>query len=181
MMRGRLIKPKPSGRRRGGTGFTMLELAIVLVIVSALAAILFDRAQANLESAERMVMERQARDIGSALNYQVAKLVGFNQQRELDRLANANPVEWLPSKPANYLGEFGATPQGKEVAGNWFFDIETRELVYIVRRGDRFVADASGRKHVRYSVLLVTGSTNSAGTREITGARFQPVVPYVWN
>jgi general secretion pathway protein G len=159
----------------------MLEFAIVLVIVSALVAILLDRAQANLESAERMVMERQAREIGSALNYQVAKLVGLNQQRELDRLAKTNPVDWLPSKPSNYLGEFSATPQGKDVPGNWFFDTETRELVYVVHRGERFVPDASGRKHVRYSVLLVTGPATSTNGRQITGVQFQPVVTYVWN
>lgn len=42
----------------------------------------------------------------------------------------------LTIKPPNYVGEVTNLVTADTVAGNWLFNQETRELVYVLRRGD---------------------------------------------
>jgi len=162
-----------------GRGFTLLELAIVIGIVSVLAAFFLDRALDSLEAAERMAMETQARAIGSALQLKMAAMITGGQGRDIAKLARGNPVDLLLTKPANYLGERKGAPPEERDAGNWYYDLDSGELVYLVRRGDRFAADSTGRKEVRYRVQVVHDA--SVPTRnEVVGVVLQPVQPYRW-
>jgi hypothetical protein len=45
-----------------------------------------------------------------------------------------NPVGWIATRPANYVGELDGVPDGKSV---WYFDRQARELVYRFRDGHR--------------------------------------------
>jgi hypothetical protein len=45
-----------------------------------------------------------------------------------------NPVDWIATRPANYVGELDGVPDGKSV---WYFDRQARELVYRFRDGHR--------------------------------------------
>jgi general secretion pathway protein G len=144
-----------------------------------LAAFFLDRALTSLESAERMAMENQARAISSALQLQMAALITSRREQEIPKLARANPVSWLISKPENYLGEFERAPTGDDALGHWYFDTGRRELVYLVRRGDRFAADQSGRKEVRYHVREVYSEGTSV-RHSFAGLVFAPVSSYRW-
>ncbi len=172
-----LVRRNPN---RAGGGFTLLELVVVISLVAVLAAFFLDRALDNLEMAERVAMENQVRAIAAGLNLQLAGLIAKGREREIARLARENPMDWLATRPENYLGEMDAEPSGEAVAGHWFFDRSTGELVYLVRRGERFVPDAAGRKRVRFQVRLVHDHRESPA-KEPVGAVFQPVVPYRWS
>lgn len=165
-------------RVRGG--FTLLELVVVISLVAVLAAFFLDRALDNLEVAERVAMENQVRAISAGLNLQLAGLIAKGREREIARLARENPMDWLATRPENYLGEMDTEPAGEAAAGHWYFDRGSFELVYLVRRGERFVPDPAGRKRVRFQVRLVHDHRDSPA-KEPVGAVFQPVVPYRWS
>ena len=160
-------------------GFTLLELTIVIGVISVLAAIFLDRALVSMEAAERMAMENQARMIGSALQLQMAALITSGRERDMASLARGNPLDWLQTKPPNYLGELAVAPGDDHTAGNWYYDVGSGETVYLVRRGAGFDADARGRKEVRYRVRVVHEKFGDERA-DVVGAVFQPVLPYRW-
>ena len=160
-------------------GFTLFELVIVIVIIAVLAAVFLDRVQANLEAAERMAMETQARAISSALQLQMAAMITRGRGHELGSLTRTNPMDWLVAKPPNFLGELSAEPKGEEALGNWYYDQDARQLVYLVRRGESFTADAQGRKQVRYAVVAIYDESDRS-RNYVAGMLFQPVEPYRW-
>jgi len=162
------------GARSRGRGFTLLELAIVLGIVSVLAAFFLDRALVSLEAAERMAMETQARAIGSALQLQMAAMITSGRERDMTKLAQGNPIELLVTRPQNYLGERKGKPQDEDAQGHWYYDLDTGDLVYLVRRGERFAVEGNENKEVRYRVRVV----REGGV--VVGVVFQPLRPYRW-
>ena len=179
------MKTTHSLLKRAQRGFTLLELIIVITIVSILATVLLNRLLDYQERAEKVAMEQTAGILRSALHLQVVDLIARNRMSDIPKLVEENPITWLAEKPHNYQGEYFDPPPGQLDAGNWYYDLKARQLVYLVDRGRHFLPDPTGRKAVRYEVALVynknrEGDAQALAPREVGGVVLQLAQPYQW-
>jgi len=128
-------------------------------------------------------MEQVAGALQSALTIQFGSLITRGKEDEVNTLAMENPMDWLAKKPSNYAGEFfDLTPQSVS-AGNWAFDLKSRNLVYVVDRGEYFTPGKDGVKWVRYRVNVdyenLLGESGK-GRKALVGMVFEPTEPYHW-
>ncbi|MES2318336.1 MAG: type II secretion system protein [Pseudomonadota bacterium] len=120
-------------RKQGG--FTLLELAVTVIIIAVLAGALLSRVTIYQEEAERVAMENVVGVLRSALGMKAGQLVAQGRGAELSKLLTINPMELLAQKPANYLGEYYSPQKAKISRGNWYFNRKLLLLVYIARTG----------------------------------------------
>lgn len=160
-------------------GFTLIELIVVVVIVSVLAAAAFQRFLGYQELAERAAMEATLRIVKTGLQIRLAEFIIGNRQAEAVVLERENPMRWLAEPPANYGGDYRKPPG----PGNWYYDRERRELVYVANSGQFLeVAASDGIKEIRFRAQLLKDVVNFAGTttESVTGITLVPVQPYRW-
>jgi prepilin-type N-terminal cleavage/methylation domain-containing protein len=163
-------------------GFTLLELAVVVSIIGVLAAVLLNRAPFYQEQAEKVAMEQMLGTLRSAMHIQTAALFAKGRGEDIPNLLKQNPMNWLMEKPANYKGEyFAPSPQDIE-PGNWYFDLQSGELIYSVYNNEHFRMENSERSEVHFRARLVTSiqENGKAADNAIEGTAFEPVVPYRW-
>ena len=172
-----------AGLARGSSGFTLLELIVVVCVVSVMAGILLNRMQLYQEAAEKAGMQQTAAAIKSALQMRVAAYLISGRDNQIEHLLVENPVAWLQEKPAEYAGEFHADAYTRVAPGSWYFDRAQHEFVYVVRLGAHFKAGADGRKWVRYRVKIEYDEMpdrNGTPRRVLSAVNFLPVQPYTW-
>ena len=173
------------GRRPvgGQAGFTLFELIVVVCIVAIMAGILFNRLQLYQEAAEKAAMQQTAAAIKSALQMRVASYMINGRDNEIEHLRGENPVSWLQEKPADYAGEFYADAYARVRPGSWYFDLNRRELIYVVNLGANFKPGPDGRKWARYRVRIeyeAVPEPGAAPRKVLSAVTFVPVQPYVW-
>ena len=162
-------------------GFTLFELIIVIIIISVLGVVLLDRFWRYQEQAEKVAMEQLVGTIKSALSIQVSGLLGKGQLAAVPQLVHENPINWLTEKPGNYLGEYFDPKPGELEAGNWYFDLKDRALVYIPQRHEHFIPAKGARKWVRYKLALVHNpSRGMESPPELGGVVLGITTPYKW-
>jgi prepilin-type N-terminal cleavage/methylation domain-containing protein len=166
-------------------GFTLFELILVIIVVALTAGMLFGRVLDYQEIAEKTAMEQTAGTLRSALALQISGLLARGKGEDLAKLAAVNPIALLAEVPQNYVGEYYGAAEDV-AAGNWYFDLKSRQLVYLVRHGEHFQAGADGAKAVRYQVTPVyndwmreTGAASSG--KELAGLVLKELQPYSWN
>lgn len=166
-------------------GFTLLELIVVICIISILIGLFLKKVPLNQELAEKAAMEQTAAAMQSILVMRCGSLMvrGAATEKELGALTTDNPIMWLQQKPRNYAGEFfDPTPQ-TVMPGSWMFDLKTRDLIYVLDRGDNFTPGKSGQKWIRFHVRLQYEPRigGVAGEKqELTSTLFEPTEPYRW-
>jgi prepilin-type N-terminal cleavage/methylation domain-containing protein len=169
-------------------GFTLLELIVVICVISVLGVALLNRVQFYQRMAEKTAMEQTAQAIRSALGLRVVSLIAKNRIDKLPELAKQNPMNWLAQRPANYAGEyFGGKAKESVVAGQWYFDLKDRNLVYLVHNHSDFFVKSAVPVPIRFRTKLVYAAENFPGeSGQVTGKPVEGVVleqidPYVWN
>ena len=169
-------------------GFSLIELIVAITIIVILAGLLLTRIWFYQEQAEKAAMQQVAGALQSSLVMQYGHLLTSGKEAEINNLLTENPTLWLMQKPHNYAGEFsGITPAAIE-PGNWAFDLQTHELVYVPYRTEYFTPGKDGLKWVRYRARLdystARGATASGrgnkAAQELSGVLFEPVEPYQW-
>lgn len=150
---------------------------IALLLVAVLIGVFLDRALYYRELAEKSAMEQVALDLRSSVNLRVAELVVESRFAELEPLAVQNPMDLLQRKPQNYRGVLTGSGVQEVVAGNWYFDNTSKEVVYFVDSGQYFAPDEQGRMRVAWRVKLVQGVGGAAAPQ---WARLELVQPYRW-
>jgi general secretion pathway protein G len=174
---------KPAGAGNGG--FSLLELVIVIVIISALLTMAISRLLALQVDAERVAMETVAGTLRSAIGIKIAEHIVSQDVPGLARLVGSNPMDRLAEVPANYLGvRDGADPATLE-DGNWYFDAREGALVYLVRNRAYFTGGMADPSRARFAIRLVYSDRNGNGQYEpgidrIEGLRLAPLEPYAW-
>lgn len=171
-------------RMRIPTGFSLIELILVVAIVSILMAVFLDRVWFYQELAEKTAMEEVASGIQSALTLQHGKHYARGNQDDISLLATENPMKWLQKMPKNYSGEY-YDPTPRSVApGNWVFDLRSRELIYVVDRAEHFVPGKDGKKWIRFRVGVQLEPVIRGGVaeenKEVVGTVFEPKEPISW-
>ncbi|RJG25819.1 hypothetical protein [Massilia cavernae] len=125
----------PAARRRRIGGFTLFEAAIAAIVVALLLGILLKRLQIYQQEAELVAVRQLVGTLRMALSVRNAQLVVARKEHLLRRVIDENPMTWLANPPLNYLGEY-YSPQGNTLpAGNWYFDLADKSLVYISSGG----------------------------------------------
>ena len=166
-------------------GFTLLELIVVISVIAVLAGTLLSRVPIYTEQAEQAAMAQTVSAMQIALTMRVGSVMthGDATEKELKALASDNPINWLQPKPRNYAGEF-FDPTPKTVApGHWIFDLKSRDLIYVVDRGDHFTSGKDGKKWIRFHVKFEyeeSPGSAAGGKKSLTSALFEPTEPYHW-
>jgi prepilin-type N-terminal cleavage/methylation domain-containing protein len=183
------VRPDQSGKREC-RGFTLFEFAVVVAIIGILMAVLLTRATGYQEQAEKAAMEQLLGTLDNALHYQIADLLMAGNMGAADRLVGRNPMEWLAEKPKNYAGEYYAPQTGVVAAGNWYFDLQNKNLVYLVDNREHLHVAPGESNKIRFQVKRVTnlsgnpgpaGSAANAKGNSVGGVILAPVVSYRWN
>lgn len=171
---------RPIAGWRRSRGFTLLELAVVAIVLAILAVVLLERLTYYAEVAERTAMETQVRLFKAGLQLRLADLISKDRQGEAVALETENPARWLDKKPQNYGGEYGDGAS----RGNWYFDANNRHLVYVANNTRFLEAEvAGGMKQVRFQARLVYDVIHVSGgpVRSVAGVALVPVRPYRWS
>jgi general secretion pathway protein G len=171
-------------RRR--TGFTLLELMVVVSIVGVLSAALMNRIWFYQEQAEKAAMEQTVGNIRSALALKFADLIVQGKMNEAPDMLNQNPMIYLAQRPGNYAGEYFAPAREDVVSGHWYFDLQNRNLIYSINNKAHFKSEDGDR--IRFQIRLVTASETpgyqksekSLNKNNIEGVILEQVVPYSW-
>lgn len=160
--------------RRQSRGFTLVELVVVLIVVSVLAAMAVDRLFYYQERAEKVAMLANLEAFKTGLRIEVAEMMVTNRGDRLATLERTNPVAWLEEPPPGWLGEYRVptTP------GSWYYSSAANELIY-APLNTRYLNTGSAVKDLRFRVSLKYGS-NGAGGQAVTAATLAPVKPYEW-
>lgn len=161
------------------SGFTLLELVVVICVISGLAAVALQRLTVYQELAERAAMEATLRQVQMGLQIRLAELIIANRQADAGRLERGDPMQWLAEPPSNYGGAY----RSPAARGNWYYDAAKGELVYVVNNGAFLEAEAvDGAKVLRFRPKLLKGVVNFGGmtTETVTGITLSPVRPYKW-
>ena len=172
-----------SGSRRFSKqkGFTLFELIVVIAIISILAVFALGRYARLLVDVERTSMEHDLGVMRSAISMQVAAHYLAGDMQGLGLLVGSNPMELLAEKPKNYRGALSQAEAATVERGEWYFDLDSGELVYLVTNEEYFSSESQSHK-VRFKIIPVysekiTGATES---EYLAGLRMKAVEPYRW-
>ena len=154
------MRDKHAAKWQGGA--TRMELAVSIAVVGILAAALLERLLYVEEYAEKTAMELTIANMQAGLRARIGNLLIEGQPSRIPTLAGANPVEFLDKHPDNYLGALEVSPDGR-ADGNWYFDINRRELVYTANNTLHFVPSAYRDYTVRLRVMPVHAAANPGG------------------
>lgn len=170
------------------TGFTLFELMIVACVVAVMATILFNRVLFYQKIAEKTAMEQTVGILRSALHLQFASLITRKRVEDAQYLVGQNPMQWLAEKPDNYAGEYFGNTAESVVSGQWYFDLQDRNLVYLVHNYDDSDRTDQARPQVRFKVKLVFGVGDFPVKKDlldagkvVEGVVLDQTVPYSWN
>ncbi len=165
-------------RRSGQRGFTLLELAVVVVIVSILVFLALGKYLELLVDVERSTMEYNLGSLRSAVTLQMAERLVKGDQAGAASLVGSNPMRYLTEAPGNYLGEFDSPDPEAMEPGSWFFDRKAKVLHYRVKNDRYFEPGLPPPPQARFEVRAVLGGEGDAAY--LAGVTLAPLEPYSW-
>ena len=169
-------------RRRG---FTLIELAVAVVIVAIVTGYFLDRTLALLGRAERTAFVQVSSQLRSALLLEAAERLTRGEAAALADLAGTNPMSLLFAVPANYRGATSRLPEKPDGHSSWYYDVQRGRLVYFVGSRTKFRAVAGPADRIELIVDFIYTDRNASGayepsSDEFDGLRLASVYPYDW-
>lgn len=175
-----IIKGLPHTGCRRGSGFSLLELVVVIAIISVLLVMAITRLWALQVDAERVAMEQVLGSLRSAIGIKVADYFVRNDVAGVRSLTGTNPMDRLSEVPKNYIGALsGANPDTIE-GGSWYFDVPGKVLVYRVRNQDYFSGGVGPPARARFTIRVVYEERGRNGRNEVAGVTLVALEPYTW-
>lgn len=170
---------------RCSAGYSYMEMIVALTVISLLVAIAIDRLMPLQVDAERTALESTVGALRSALGIKVAEYLSSGNARELPSIAGSNPMELLAEQPKNYVGARSGVALGEVDGGRWYFDTDSRLLVYRVLNDQTFVGDLTPYANIKFKVELVFADMNGnqtfdPGVDGVSGARLAAQTLYHW-
>ena len=166
---------------RRAAGFSLLELAVCIAVILAVAGALLSRVHYYQEAAERADMEYTANTLKLALQLRIGRDLGRQRAVDYPAVASENPVGWLQQPMKGYRGEVGHAEARLLPRGSWYFDRTQGELVYLPLRDSWLAPDSAGKKRIRFRVRMVRAD---AGARKddaaVVGVRLDAAEAYRW-
>ncbi|MEX0899232.1 MAG: prepilin-type cleavage/methylation domain-containing protein [Gammaproteobacteria bacterium] len=160
---------------RREAGFSLLELTLVVILVVVLYVIAMDRILPLRGDAEAAAAATIVGASRSAIGMEVAARILDGGPASVAELDGFNPMRLLSEQPDNYLGEMGGVDPANLPVGHWYFDIESRELVYLVRFGEYFRTELPGPPRLVFRTELVYNERD-----ELAGVRLARINAFVW-
>ncbi len=179
------LKGVPRTDCRRGSGFSSLELVVVILIISILLVIAIAKLWTLQVDAERVAMDQVVGSLRSAIGIDVASYLVVGDLAGLRSLDGSNPMDRLAQVPKNYLGTLNAINPADMVGGAWYFDTQNKTLVYQVRNQDYFRGGFGKPARVRFKLEVVYEARGQRGVggvneNEIAGATLVALDPYEW-
>ena len=163
-------------------GFTFLELAVVITVISALAMVALNYYYKLLVDIERTAMEQDLGAIRTAISMQVVGHFSAGKMSDLKKLVDSNPMDLLAEKPENYLGVISHYTLEEIEKGNWFYDSQAQILIYLVRNQVYFETDLKEPARAQFKILPKYSDKKQrfGSKKEITGLTLKELEPYRW-
>ena len=160
-------------------GFSLLELTVAVVVLGVLLGFFLERLVFYQEVVERARFEATLRIYKTALQIRLAELMLERRESEARTLEDENPTHWLSEIPTDYAGNYPGSPQ----PGYWYFDGQSRELVYVALHAGRLaVTEHNGLKQLRFRPRIRYRTVTFAGGRAqaIAGVALESLIDYRW-
>lgn len=106
------------------------EFAVAVALISLLALVLLKALGRTSNEMEEAGVQSEV----SAIRIGLMEVVAHRETFGGSLPKSDNPLDWVATRPANYVGEVDGVPDSKAV---WYFDQRARELVYRFRDGHR--------------------------------------------
>ena len=163
-------------------GFTFLELAVVITVISALAMVALNYYYKLLVDIERTAMEQDLGAIRTAISMQVVGHFSAGKMADLIKLVDSNPMDFLAEKPENYLGVISHYRLDELEKGNWFYDSQAQTLIYLVRNQVYFETDSEGSACAKFKITPNYSDRKQGGRTKkyISGLILKTLEPYRW-
>lgn len=167
--------------RRNSRGFTLFEFSIAALVLSAVAIVFYHKLLLYQEQSEKAAMERTVQSIESALRMRHAQLFSMDRAGDIAILAQDNPIDWLITKPSNYIGVRSGPLGLNDARGVWYFDVNRKVLVYAVKH-DRHLKSPASEIAFRLIKHLQNPPKGSILPSDnlAYGVSFRPVEAYNW-
>jgi hypothetical protein len=110
--------------------FRLLQASVAVASLLILLVIFFDRVSFYAVKAEEAAVEQVLAQLRAAIELQRIRFPSDSV------LVGSNPMSLLAVTPPNYAGEITSLASTEIPVGNWMFNTETRELVYVLRGSD---------------------------------------------
>jgi general secretion pathway protein G len=171
-------------RQKSHTGFTLIELIVVIAVLSVLIATFLNRVEFYQELAEKTAMEQNIGAIQNALTLQHSKHYVRGNLDDISLLPTENPMKWLQTLPQNYAGEFFDPKPTSVLPGSWIFDTKSHELIYVLNRTDHFVPGKDNGKWIRFHIEeqyeAIKNNSVAGQNKELAGTVFAPIEKVHW-
>jgi prepilin-type N-terminal cleavage/methylation domain-containing protein len=166
-------------------GFSLLELAVVIVIVGILVSVVLDRLLPLIGRAERAAFLQTQADLQSALLLEAAERITSGESNRLAELAAGDPMRLFLRPPLNYLGSLKPGETDDVPGGNWYFDEQKGLLAYRVGRHTRFDPLGGPSDRVEFRVAFVFDDRDGDAKFDpahdhFGGLKLEPTHPYSW-
>ena len=169
---------------RTQAGFSLVELAVAVVILVVLAAVAINKFLPIQVDAEQAMLESTIGNLRSALGIKVASSIARDELAAIANLAGSNPMDLLTDPPRSYRGALAGSGTGTVEGGEWFFDTTARVLVYRVRNADGFRGGFGPPAEARFALVAQYQDRNRNGRRDpgepVEGIRIEALRPYSW-
>jgi prepilin-type N-terminal cleavage/methylation domain-containing protein len=177
--------PRCSLARRRAAGFSLIELAVVVVVVGVLGGVVLDRVLPLLGRAERAAFLGTQADLQSALLLEAAERITTGDTSRLAELATGNPMRLFLQPPPNYVGSVRAGEADAVPRASWYFDERDGRLAYRVGRQARFDPLGGGSDRVEFRVSLIfedrDGDSRFDPARDrFEGLKLEPTHAFRW-
>ena len=169
-----------SAHRRAPFGFTLVELMAVVVVIAVLATVLLERMIWYQERAEKIAMESVVSVLRAALQFQAAGRLVRGEGPELRTLVDENPMTWLATRPANYLGPLDREAIASAPVGHWYFDPADGTLVYRLRHHRYFETPEGERAEVRFRTVVDYAAAAGGAAAVLKTLDVVPLRAYRW-
>jgi len=187
-----------------------LELIFAVIVILVLISVFLNYMIVMLARAERAMVENSITQMNSALRMQAMQVYVDDASDGIAAMRHANPVRLLERQPEwdvsdqvksarlaamvrarseatlpNYAGELEGDAAAELDAGSWYFDTDSRALVYIVRNAELFRSELPGRARLRYRLELDYDDQDgdgrfTPGVDRFGSVEMQPVDDYQW-
>jgi general secretion pathway protein G len=157
-------------------GASLLEFAVVVVVVGILTTVLLDRIRHYQGEAEAAAVRMTVANVRAALAIKVAQGKLPSGTIDLTILAEQNPFDWLKDKPPNYAGEYFSPSDAEVGAGNWCFDRSDKSVIYLLNFSSAFLDASTKRLKFKVKLLRLPHSpAKPSGAPEPLGVAFEQV------
>jgi type II secretory pathway pseudopilin PulG len=165
-----------------GGGFTLFELIAYILVVSITASVGYNRFAGFPGAAERANFMTVSVQVRAGINLQMMNGIARGNWSELRNLEGSNPMDLMLETPINYMGELSMYDTDTLPGRVWYFDTQSRELVYVAGDATNLYRMDNGRRvpanTVRFRIAM---KYRGADTHNWEGIVLEPSFPYAWD